>query len=467
MKTANPTCFPREGTYWFSGIHVDLQCGTPGATIHYTVNGEIPTLESPVYQRELGLIPLESETKLEESVTTRTVIRAIAVSDGMEPSDPETFTFDVTCDARTKYRYHVLRQGEALADLYCIEDFDTDKMFLLVGTERALLVDAGYDPDGDLKSLVDTLCRGIPYDVLISHGHPDHIQQANKFIRSGVPVYMNAKDEDLLSLFHYTTLVGYQDIQDGAIFNLGNSVIDVYHVPGHTPGSMVAVERQSGFCFSSDAFGSNRLEKPDTCWIQFDTPCCTLDRMLAQVQKFRWRTQGRLTKLFSGHNTYALEANLYLDNLEAAIQDVVDHGESVLQPTLRSAEECMGSSRIAVRGNYISDPHWAAVNVGRVFSDDFIPEKNADLNWIGVKNGSLTPNFDRQITEYTITCSDPSVILTAIASATQSTVYLNGSCITSKQDILLDVINDEILTIEVVSTDRTQSKRYVLTIAIP
>ena len=94
MKTANPTCFPREGTYWFSGIHVDLQCGTPEAEIHYTVNGDVPTLESPVYQRELGLIPLESESKLYESVTTRTVIRAIAVSEGMEPSDPETFTFE-------------------------------------------------------------------------------------------------------------------------------------------------------------------------------------------------------------------------------------------------------------------------------------------------------------------------------------------------------------------------------------
>lgn len=463
MKTANPTCFPREGTYWFSGIHVDLQCGTPEAEIHYTVNGDVPTLESPVYQRELGLIPLESESKLYESVTTRTVIRAIAVSEGMEASDPETFTFDITCDARTKYRYHVLRQGEALADLYCIQDFDTDKMFLFVGTERALLIDTGYDPDGDMKSLVDTLCRGIPYDVLISHGHPDHVQQANNFIRAGIPVYMNAKDEALLPLFNYTILDGYHDIQDGAVFDLGNSVIDLYHVPGHTPGSMIAVERQSGFCFSSDALGSNRLEKPDTGWIQFDTPCCTLDRVLAQIQKFRWRTQGRLTKLFSGHNTYALEAELYLDNLEAAIQDVVDHGESVLKPTLRSTEECMGSSQIAVRSNYVYDPDWAAVNVGTIFSDGFIPKKNTDLNWIGVKNGSLSPAFDRQTTEYTLECSMPSVILTAIASSTQSTIYLNGKQITSKQDILLDFVHGETLTIEVASPDNTLRKRYILT----
>lgn len=464
MKTVNPTCFPREGTYWFSGIHVDLQCGTPGAEIHYTVNGEIPTLDSPVYHRELGLIPLESASALYESVTTQTVIRAIAVADGMEPSDPETFTYQIVCDARTKYRYHVLRQGEDLADLYCIEDFDTDKMFLFVGTKRALLIDTGYDPDGDMKSLVDTLCRGIPYDVVISHGHPDHVQQANNFIRAGVPVYMSKLDEELLPLFNYSILPDYHDMQDGMAFDLGNSIIDFYHAPGHTPGCMIAVERQSGYCFSSDALGNNRPEKPDTGWIQFDLPCCTLDRVLAQVQKFRWRTQGRLTKLFSGHNTYAVDADLYLDNLEAAIQEVIDHGESVLQPTLRSAEESMGSSKIAVRGNYVFDPHWAAVNVGQLFSDGLQPEKNTDLNWIGVKNGTLSPAFDRHTTEYTLECSDAAVTLTAITGSTRSTVYLNGEPVHSKQDILLDVVSGKQLLFEVVSPDRTSHKRYILTI---
>lgn len=464
MKTATPTCFPREGTYWFSGIHVDLQCGTPGAEIHYTVNGDIPTLDSPIYRRELGLIPLASTSKLYESVTTQTVIRAIAVADGMEPSEPETFTYQVVCDARTKYRYHVMRQGEDLADLYCIEDFDTDKMFLFVGTKRALLIDAGYDPDGDMKSLVDTLCHGVPYDVVISHGHPDHVQQANNFIRSGIPVYMNKLDEELLPLFDYSILPDYQDMQDGMIFDLGNSVIDFYHVPGHTPGSMIAVERQSGYCFSSDALGSNRLEKPDTGWMQFDTPCCTLDRVLAQVQKFRWRTQGRLTKLFSGHNTYAVEANIYLDNLETAIQDVIDHGEAVLKPTLRSAEECMGSSQIAVRGNYVYDPDWAAVNVGHIFSDGFQPKKNTDLNWIGVKNGSLSPAFDRHITEYTLECEDTAVTFTAIAGSTQSTVYLNGKHIASKQNISLDVVSGTTILFDVESPDHTARKRYTLTI---
>ena len=80
-----------------------------------------------------------------------------------------------------------------------------------------------------------------------------------------------------------------------------------------------------------------------------------------------------------------------------------------------------------------------------------------------MKNGSLSPSFDRQTTEYTLECSMPSVILTAIASSTQSTIYLNGKQITSKQDILLDFVHGETLTIEVASPDNTLRKRYILT----
>ena len=63
MKTAAPTTFPKEGVYICEGVHVDLQCGTPGALIYYTTDGSEPTMESPVYCRENGLIPLVSHTK--------------------------------------------------------------------------------------------------------------------------------------------------------------------------------------------------------------------------------------------------------------------------------------------------------------------------------------------------------------------------------------------------------------------
>jgi glyoxylase-like metal-dependent hydrolase (beta-lactamase superfamily II) len=427
MKTASPTTFPKEGLYIYEGVHIDLQCGTPGAAIYYTTDGSNPTFDSPVYNREAGLIPLASETKIGRACETETVIRAFAKADGFERSDTSTFHFVVRCPDRTRYYYRVLRMDGIHADLYCIEDYDSDKMYLLVGNKRAVLFDAGYDADGDEKSLVDTLCHGIPYDLVILHGHPDHIMQANRFIDSGITCYMSDRDLDLPQTFGYD-LHASDNIDEGDVIDLGNSILDVYAVPGHTPGSLVAVERETGYVFSSDAFGSNRVNKPDSAWLQFDSPVSTIDRYLAAIRKFRAQTTG-LTKLFCGHNDEILDIDPYLDNLETAVQEVVDQGEPALKPTLRSAAESFGSKWIAVHGNYQMDVNWAAVNVGRILTEGITPENNCTLSWIQFENASCTPAFAPDQLTYQLTCASTEFRLRPVKNSTRSSVAVNGKTV--------------------------------------
>lgn len=426
MKTAAPTTFPKEGVYICEGVHVDLQCGTPGALIYYSTDGSEPTMESPVYCRENGLIPLVSHTKAGSPCETETVIRAFARADGFEQSETCTFYFTVRCPDRTSYYYRVLRMEENHADLYCLEDYDSDKMYLLVGTKRAVLFDAGYDADGDLKSLLDTLCHGIPYDLVVLHGHPDHIMQANRFIDGGITCYMSDRDLPLPATFGYD-LHASLNIDEGDVLDLGNSVLDIYAVPGHTPGSIVAVERETGFVFSSDVFGSNRAYKPDSAWLQFDSTVNTMDRYLAAIRKFRAQTEGRVTKLLCGHNDEILDINPYLDNLEQAVQGVVDHGEAALKPTLRSAAESFGSKWIAVQGNYQIDVNWAAVNVGRILSEGVTTENNCKLSWIQFENASCTPHFSAEQTTYRLTCTSRELRLRPVKNSSRSTVMVNGA----------------------------------------
>src|SRR5699024_1665588 len=44
--------------------------------------------------------------------------------------------------------------------------------YIVKGSDRAVLIDTGFGY-GDLKSVVDELID-LPYDVICSHGHPDH-----------------------------------------------------------------------------------------------------------------------------------------------------------------------------------------------------------------------------------------------------------------------------------------------------
>ena len=73
---------------------------------------------------------------------------------------------------------------------YEIDEFDCDSVFLLVGTERALLLDTGIGL-GDLRGLVEEI-TDKPYDVVITHGHMDHVGGAAWFDK----VYLNEKDWD-------------------------------------------------------------------------------------------------------------------------------------------------------------------------------------------------------------------------------------------------------------------------------
>jgi hydroxyacylglutathione hydrolase len=142
------------------------------------------------------------------------------------------------------------------------EDLSVD-VYLIEGSERALLVDAGYsntDLVGYLKKLTDK-----PIDLLVTHGHGDHAACIDQFER----VYMSHKDIDILN-----TIFGFKidetmviHIQGGEIFDLGSCKLQVITLPGHTEGSMLLLDRERQLLFTSDALGSGGI------WMQL--PHCT------------------------------------------------------------------------------------------------------------------------------------------------------------------------------------------------
>ncbi len=83
--------------------------------------------------------------------------------------------------------------------IHMILDFDDTKMFVITGSERALLIDAGLGT-GDLRGYVEGMIGKLPLDVVITHGHPDHIALMGQF--QGIHnVYMNHLDLPLAKTF--------------------------------------------------------------------------------------------------------------------------------------------------------------------------------------------------------------------------------------------------------------------------
>jgi hypothetical protein len=87
IQAAMPGFNPPAGTY-NSDQSIALSTTTSDATIHYTINGDPPTTESPVYS---SLIPIAGHGTIK-------TIRAIAVKSGMGISDVATGVFTIDYD---------------------------------------------------------------------------------------------------------------------------------------------------------------------------------------------------------------------------------------------------------------------------------------------------------------------------------------------------------------------------------
>ena len=149
---------------------------------------------------------------------------------------------------------------------------------LLEGRDRALLFDAGYgleDVSAYLRTLTDK-----PVDLLLSHGHHDHVLGARWLprgcmdpadleefrLRTGVPQrervmqqaaekglsvpedYLRAPVPEPLPLSYADTL----GVFPCRTFDLGGLEVLAVRVPGHTPGSIVLYVPSLGLLLTAD-----------------------------------------------------------------------------------------------------------------------------------------------------------------------------------------------------------------------
>lgn len=92
-NTVEMPVFTPSGGFYTSPVNVSITCGTPGATIHYTVDGSNPTTGSPIYSTPI-------------TISSTTTLKAIGVLAGFNPSGVRTatYTFPVNVSSVTALR---------------------------------------------------------------------------------------------------------------------------------------------------------------------------------------------------------------------------------------------------------------------------------------------------------------------------------------------------------------------------
>ncbi len=143
--------------------------------------------------------------------------------------------------------------------------------YLVIGKDKACVIDTmnGYN---DLKSVV----RGItdkPVFVINTHGHPDHIYGNVYFDQA----FLHPADLPLAESFtedpefidfcekNHLRMPPFYDVREGDVFDLGGRHLEVYDLPGHTPGGIVLLLREDRILFTGDSINHHLWMQLDGC----------------------------------------------------------------------------------------------------------------------------------------------------------------------------------------------------------
>ncbi|HEY6154052.1 MAG TPA: MBL fold metallo-hydrolase [Candidatus Udaeobacter sp.] len=139
--------------------------------------------------------------------------------------------------------------------------YEAPFIYLLIGKNKALLIDTGAVSDAKtmplaqtVASLLATAGSKVPLMVVHTHGHLDHRSGDNQF-RTLPDVEVVPTDLDSVKsrfgLDDWPNSIGQID--------LGDRVIDVIPTPGHYPSHVAYYDRQTGLFFSGDFLLPGRL----------------------------------------------------------------------------------------------------------------------------------------------------------------------------------------------------------------
>lgn len=221
--------------------------------------------------------------------------------------------------------------------------------FLIVGSERALVIDAGVGV-GDLRGLVAEL-TDRPTMLLLTHWHWDHLGNAAQFedVRvhpaevgpDGLVAVDGLTDEfvdrpgqflaewqsagkELPDGFDPETYAidpvePTETLTDGSTIDLGDRRLELLHTPGHSRGHLSAIERDAGVLYGGDV-----IHIDAGLYVHFEgSDLRSYRETLARLRSLR--DDGAFDTLLTSHNQPFVGDDLtILDRLVEGIDRILD-----------------------------------------------------------------------------------------------------------------------------------------------
>lgn len=223
-------------------------------------------------------------------------------------------------------------------DVWAIDEFGIDIMYLIIGNEKALLLDTGIGI-GDIRAVVREMTEK-PLYVVNSHHHYDHAGGNGHFEKvfahkNALPVIRGHNCVKYRKAFflqqgerpeynHKASLKAYMEeiaeyelegIEEGDVFDLGDRKLEVIFTPGHTVDCICLLDREHKILFSADTVVS-------TPTLMLDEFSDTMEEYLKSLKKLQ-SLKEHYELIFPGHYIRPI-GERYVEDMIQCVQKIME-----------------------------------------------------------------------------------------------------------------------------------------------
>ena len=142
-----------------------------------------------------------------------------------------------------------------------------------INGKKRILIDPGHDQlFGHVKDHLSRLSLS-PEDidiVLVTHGHPDHIEGVKTFVNTSTLIAISRMEMSFIKAVapHYGEVLGVPNfepdilLQEGDL-KIGDLTFQVIHTPGHSPGSICVYWPEKKVLFTGDVVFNQGVGRTD------------------------------------------------------------------------------------------------------------------------------------------------------------------------------------------------------------
>ncbi len=184
--------------------------------------------------------------------------------------------------------------------------FDENTYIITNEKKQCWIVDPGMYHDDEKDALFSFITQNQlqPQAIINTHTHLDHIFGVQSVIdKYGIPFGVHKQESEVLKMAAGSaTMFGFDFkniphptffITEGEPLLLGDDVLQVFHTPGHSPGSISFYYPKGNWVISGDVLFLGSIGRTDL-------PGGNTDTLLNSIRKHLFTLPGE-TKVLSGH----------------------------------------------------------------------------------------------------------------------------------------------------------------------